>query len=97
MMIVRNSMVINNYKKKIAFRVETDKINMKVIKNSTMILQEQNQNLLHPIITQQLMMWLNIMNRSSMGINKIKKKITSKVGSNKKNMKVTKTNILKLK
>merc|ERR1711892_1090997 len=55
MMIVRNSMEINNSKKKIAFRVETDKNNMKVIKNSTVILQEQNQNLLHPIITQQLM------------------------------------------
>merc|ERR1711892_1405388 len=53
MRIVRNSMVINNYKKKIAFRVETDKNNMKVIKNSTMILQEQKQKLL---INQQLMM-----------------------------------------
>jgi len=37
------------------------------------------------------------MNRRSMGINKTKKKIAFKVGSNKKNMKVTKTSILKLK
>merc|ERR1711892_820510 len=96
MTIVRNSMVINNCKKKIAFRAETNKNNMKVIKNSTMILQEQNQNLLHLMMTQK-MMWLYIMNRRSMGINKIKKKIAFKAGSNKKNMKVTKTSILKLK
>jgi len=56
MRIVRNSMVINNCKKKIAFRAETNKNNMRVIKNSTMILQEQNQNLLHLMMTQQIMM-----------------------------------------
>merc|ERR1711892_379641 len=32
MRIVRNSMVINNCKQKIAFRAETNKNNMKVIK-----------------------------------------------------------------